>query len=69
MRIRFPFFLGSATPAVAEVVVVAPPWSALAVAAQSWALAEGAPIIPRFNRLYQQEAGAPQFVRTDDAVN
>ena len=68
MRWWFPWYIGSETPAVAEPVPETPRWVALTAAAKAWQ-DEEAVLLPRFNRLYQQEAGAPQFVRTDDAVH
>ena len=46
-----------------------PRWIELSGAAHAWQAGPRAGILPRFNRIYQQEAGTPQFERTTDAVN
>ena len=68
MRWWFPWYVGAEAAAVAEEVAETPRWTTVSPTAQAWTDTDPI-LLPRFNRLYQQEAGAPQFVRTDDAVN
>ena len=67
----YPFFLGAQPLSVEEQepVVVAPRWTEISGTAKAWQAGPRAGVLPRFNRIYQQEAGAPQFERTTDAVN
>ena len=65
----YPFYLGAVSAAVVETPAAAPRWTEVSGTAKAWQAGPRAGILPRFNRIYQQEAGAPQFERTTDAVN
>ena len=66
----YPFYVGAEEATVAAETPAAPGrWTEVSGTAKAWQAGPRAGILPRFNRIYQQEAGAPQFERTTDAVN
>ena len=63
------FYFGAEAAVVTETPAAPARWTEVSGTAKSWQAGPRAGILPRFNRIYQQEPGTPQFERTTDAVN
>lgn len=56
LLLRFPFRWGAPTPAAPVVPPTPPFWTPITVGTDGWLRVTGAPLTPRFEHLYPQEA-------------